>query len=717
MGESALPDVIGDYRVEGVLGEGGMGRVYLAHDPGLDRKVAIKVLLDELARDPAMTKRFLREARAMAKVRSPHVVTVYQVGEGGGTPFMVMEVLEGEDLGARLKRGPLPLADAVRCAQEAVKGLAAADAMGIVHRDVKPANLFVVDDAVKLTDFGLARPVDGSGDLTQAGLVVGSPHYMAPELARGKPADRLSDIYALGATLFESCVGRVPYPASTAVDAVTAHITEPVPDLRALRDGVPETLARLVTRMLAKDPAERPQGYDDVLRVLESVAPELSIDKAPAHAAEPNEQDATKQIPLPVVESASALSSRDDIGARTSSPGLRSGALPAVRTKTLTVMFTDIAGYTERTGSQSREEAAHWLALHDSLLRPVIRSYRGDVVKTIGDALLVTFASPTDAVLCGTAIQDRLYLHNREAGAADQIHVRVALSAGEVRVHKGDVLGEPVNLAARLEKLATAGEVVLSDAVYATMNTAEVRLESRGTHTLKGIQREVTVYVAVPDAIEGAPPFGGRTLPALDDVDALKWVRDARAVATDAYGIVARDAQSLFARASSRLRSDKRARWAAAAVALLIVLLIGGVSASKLGAGDDGALSLALEGLQEKQADEALAVLESWPGDDVDERLQTLLRGEDWWPRHHAAALLKRRGKGELIDEQELAIKDLETGGTCQSRRFGLLRLKREGRDERALDAVKAASSRMPDNLCMALDLTSTERALRKKLR
>ena len=192
-----------------------------------------------------------------------------------------------------------------------------------------------------------------------------------------------------------------------------------------------------------------------------------------------------------------------------------------MKTSNLAIVFTDIKGFTERTGRQSYEENQRMLRLHDALLVPVFRAFDGRLIKTIGDAFLVVFPSPTRAVLCGIAIQDRLWDYNRRVEEPAQIHVRVAINQGEVREEKGDVYGEPVNIAARVEHLADAGEVVFTEAVYLAMNRAEVPAEDRGLHTLKGIARPVRVYRVPlgayrlepdgPPSVAPAtgPPYGG----------------------------------------------------------------------------------------------------------------------------------------------------------------------------------------------------------------
>jgi len=289
--DAETPGRIGNYAVERLLGEGGMGRVFLCHDSALDRPVAIKMLQPELVEQRSMTERFLREARSMAALTSPRVVACYHVGTESGVPYLVMEYLPGEDLAHRLRRdGRFDPVAAVEHMLDAIEGLRTAAQAGLVHRDVKPSNLFLVDGRVKLTDFGLARPVDGSSDLTLTGMIVGSPHYMAPELARGEEASVRSDIYGLGATLYELLVGRPPFTGKTPVEVVSQHLTTPVPDIAVQRPELDQRLVRAVRAMLAKDPLQRPADYDALERMLLPLAPQrlaasgIALPPAPAVA-------------------------------------------------------------------------------------------------------------------------------------------------------------------------------------------------------------------------------------------------------------------------------------------------------------------------------------------------------------------------------------------------------------------------------------------------
>ncbi len=254
--------VIGDrYRIERVLGEGGMGRVYAARQLGLDRAVAIKVLRPELARDAMALRRFQREARLVASLASEHVVRVHDLGElPTGEPYLVMELLEGEDLAAMVARGPIFVEQAVGWILAACDALAEAHALGMVHRDIKPSNLFVTrQHRLKVLDFGLAKlaapPITAAGaTMTGAGVLLGSPHYMSPEQITGaRDVDPRADVWSLGATLYHLVTGRPPFAEATLGDVLGSILAGREPPLGAL----PPHLAPVIRRTLARDPAHR----------------------------------------------------------------------------------------------------------------------------------------------------------------------------------------------------------------------------------------------------------------------------------------------------------------------------------------------------------------------------------------------------------------------------------------------------------------------------
>jgi hypothetical protein len=276
---------LGPYEVIEVIGQGGMGIVLKALEPALQRLVAIKVLDPTLAGSATARRRFTREARAVASIRHENVVAVYGVDEMEGLPYLVMQYIAGESLQERLDRaGPLALEEVVHLGLQTACGLAAAHARGLIHRDIKPANLLLEEgtERVKITDFGLARGVHDIG-LTLNGVVAGTPAYMAPEQARGEPVDHRGDLFSLGSVLYAACTGVAPFGGTT-LD-VLRQVSEQTPTpLRSLRPDVPMWLETLITKLMAKNPAERWQSASEVAAVLKHSA---SPDRQKPRALQP----------------------------------------------------------------------------------------------------------------------------------------------------------------------------------------------------------------------------------------------------------------------------------------------------------------------------------------------------------------------------------------------------------------------------------------------
>lgn len=251
----------GRYRLIHRLASGGMGSVWEAEDTLLGRRVGVKVLSDVLAGDPRFVARFRREARAAASLSHPNVAGVFDYGEEEGTAYIVMELIDGETLASRLRRdGRLPPREAARIAAEAASALAAAHAAGVVHRDVKPANV-MLDRAgrVKVMDFGIASVTAAARErLTATGQAIGTAAYISPEQAAGRPATPASDVYSLGAVLYEMVAGRPPFQSESPVATVVAHINRRPEPLAVLAPEVPQRIAAAADQALAKEPSERP---------------------------------------------------------------------------------------------------------------------------------------------------------------------------------------------------------------------------------------------------------------------------------------------------------------------------------------------------------------------------------------------------------------------------------------------------------------------------
>ncbi len=268
--DPAMLGRIGVYEVVGLIGRGGTGIVLKAFERSLNRYVAIKVLAPHLATSGAARKRFAREAQAAAAVVHEHIVPIHAVDEHQGLPYLVMRYVPGRSLQERLaQRGTLELPAVLRIGMQTALGLAAAHAQGLVHRDVKPANILLESNVerVMLTDFGLARTVDDAS-LTCSGVIAGTPQYMAPEQARGEAIDHRTDLFSLGSVLYTMCAGHSPFRAETTMGVLHRICKETPRPLRDLNPQVPEWLDRIVRRLHAKDPARRFQSAEEVAEVL-----------------------------------------------------------------------------------------------------------------------------------------------------------------------------------------------------------------------------------------------------------------------------------------------------------------------------------------------------------------------------------------------------------------------------------------------------------------
>jgi Tol biopolymer transport system component len=273
---------LGPYAIDQLLGAGGMGEVYRAHDTRLDRLVALKVLPDALAADAAHLARFQREAKTISALNHAHICALHDIGQHETTHYLVLELLEGETLATRIARAPLPPSQVERLGAQIADALAAAHRHGLVHRDLKPANIMVTATGVKLLDFGLAKamatPVSisavpativGDGPATAEGQIVGTLQYMAPEQVQGLATDARTDIFALGAVLYEMLTGRKAFEAPTPAGLIGRILQSDPPSIKSLAPGTPDALAALVERCLAKDPQDRWQSAHDVRLQLE----------------------------------------------------------------------------------------------------------------------------------------------------------------------------------------------------------------------------------------------------------------------------------------------------------------------------------------------------------------------------------------------------------------------------------------------------------------
>lgn len=285
--------IAGRYELVELIGKGGMSSVWQAHDRLLDRLVAIKILHPHFTEDEEYVERFRREARSVAQLSHPNIVTVIDRGEDEGRQYIVFEYIEGENLKELLERtGPMPVRDALTLALQMARALSFAHGRGLIHRDVKPQNVLMnAEGQAKMTDFGIARELDVQG-VTITGTVLGTSEYIAPEQARGQQVDAQTDVYSLGVVLYELLTGGVPYHGDNFVTVALKHVNEPAPSVLEKRPEVPARVANAVERAMAKSPSERFQSMNELVDELEACLAD----------SDPVSEEATMISRRPVVE-------------------------------------------------------------------------------------------------------------------------------------------------------------------------------------------------------------------------------------------------------------------------------------------------------------------------------------------------------------------------------------------------------------------------------
>jgi len=260
---------LGQFRIVERIGAGGMATVFKAFQPALDRDVAVKVLPAYHTQDPVFLKRFTQEARSVAKLQHANIVPIHEFGEQDNITYIVMEYVEGGTLKDRLKQRSLAVPEAVDFVIQAAEGLGCAHGHGIIHRDVKPANMLLRKDGhLLLSDFGIAKILEGTTNLTRVGTGIGTPQYMSPEQGTGQPVDRRSDIYSLGIVLYHALTGHVPFTADSPLSITVKHLNDPLPIENLRTVGVPQPLEQVLLKMTAKAPADRYQTTDALIEAL-----------------------------------------------------------------------------------------------------------------------------------------------------------------------------------------------------------------------------------------------------------------------------------------------------------------------------------------------------------------------------------------------------------------------------------------------------------------
>jgi serine/threonine protein kinase/WD40 repeat protein len=474
---------LGSFKLLAPLGAGAMGEVWRALDDKLQREVAIKVLPDAFAADSDRLARFQREAQALAALNHPGITAIYDLHKIDGVNFLVMELVEGPTLEERLATGPLPIEETITLLAQIAEALEAAHNRGIVHRDLKPANIKVnLEGRVKILDFGLAKvdlvkPSSGqdatalfqsdASSLTGEKTILGTPAYMSPEQARGKPVDKRADIWAFGCCLYEAIVGQRPFSGETSSDLL-ASILKSEPDWNALPTNTPANISGLIKRCLAKDPQDRLRDIGDA------------------------------RIEL-----------KGHLAATTTASAMATGVVPRnTETGLKAILFTRIEGHKDLRQQLGVEGSMDEVARHDALFQQCLTRFQGTQRDHSPDGFFATFDLPSSALRCGLEFQSKLF----EQKLSETLKVSIGIHVGEIEAGSkdGSKTGGPmrpataIDTAAWVMGLAQPGQILLTSGAF---NSARQQLTSapggvaiewlaHGPYLFEGLDNPLEIFEA-----------------------------------------------------------------------------------------------------------------------------------------------------------------------------------------------------------------------------
>ena len=536
-----MSEEIGPYSVEASIGQGGMGEVYRGYDGRLDRPVALKRIKVEAEDSEPARERFKREARALARVRHPAVVEVYDWVERDNGDWIVMEFLEGRSLASLVEEGPLEMRRAVEIARDIADGLAAVHAHGIVHRDLKPDNIMLVPpglestaplrasagrvsaDQVKILDFGLAKRVTSMDGVTltetisKEGQILGTVRFMSPEQASGRSVDPRSDLFSLGVLLYEMLTGVPPFGGDNAVETLTRICTEAETPVHQLDPAVPESVSEMVRRMLRKEPERRPQNAAEVAEALDGLVDGLAAGRS----------DAELRAALPASGSDRNMTSVTQIAEEATVDNLTSALAETASlsgTHVRTLLLSDLVDSTKLVEKVGDERAARTFEQHDRMARTLLKQNDGrEIDKSNG--FLMLFERPIDAVRFALGYHAALEEISEQEGVV--VSSRVGIHVGEVvlRVNSAEdvargakpleVEGLAKAMAARFMRLAGARQTLISRGVIDLARRAAVgaadlpeglRWMEHGRYRMKGVEEPVEVFEVGVEGTSPRPP-------------------------------------------------------------------------------------------------------------------------------------------------------------------------------------------------------------------
>jgi serine/threonine protein kinase/TolB-like protein/Tfp pilus assembly protein PilF len=454
--------IVAHYRILNKLGEGGMGVVYKAEDTKLRRVVALKFLPYELTRDNDAKKRFVLEAQTASALDHPNICTIYEIDKTGeGQMYIAMAFYEGQTLKEKIERSPLKIEELIDIAIQVSEGLKRAHEAGMVHRDIKPGNIIVTPRGeVKILDFGLAKILSGQLKFTKTGTIAGTVYYMSPEQINGENIDNRTDIWSLGVVLYEIITGQLPFKGEYEQAIIYSILNEYQKPVKTFRNNIPVDLEKIIDKALTKNPSDRYRNMNDLLIDLKRLKERLLKGKTGD-----NENET-----LTIGKDYRRLSA---------------------------IMFTDMVGYSALT-QRNEELALELLKEHREILRPIFLKHNGKEIETAGDSFFVEFVSALDAAKCAVEIQKGLHERNQFVPPDRKILLRIGLHVGDVVHTDNHVHGDGVNLAARLEPLASPGCICVSEDVARQIQSKiDYPVLKVGKKKLKNIQLPMNVYKIV----------------------------------------------------------------------------------------------------------------------------------------------------------------------------------------------------------------------------
>ncbi len=512
------PERIGPYRLEDQLGVGGMGAVYRAYDERLERPVAIKHILPELAGNATAWKRLRREAKAVARMNHPAIVQIYDIVEHDSGDWIVMELVDGKTLFSMLENGPLELPVALDLIRQITAGLAAAHAKGVVHRDLKTENVMVTTDGqVKILDFGLAKAMWRGADksLSIEGSILGTGRAMSPEQALSDEVSHRSDLFSLGTLIYETTTGEAPFTGQSIFRVLAQVCSEPHPPPRAANPELPEELADLIDRLLEKDPEKRPASATEVLEVLGTIT--LSPRRQGAHEAPPRRRWARPDL----TASGTGMHAAEKT-LWLPSPRRRKESTSSIHIRTLlrtTIKKPQLL--LELGGGHAQEVALQ----HDRLVRGLLAKFGGLEIDKFDDGFLLLFKLPSEAVSYALFYRQRLADFRREEGV--DLGVGTAIHLGEmhmtenlpVDVSRGanqlEVTGPARLIVTRAAELAGDGQILMTQMAYElarrtiTGEEEELELEwaMHGRYRFRDTGEDQPIFeVGLPGETSSRPP-------------------------------------------------------------------------------------------------------------------------------------------------------------------------------------------------------------------